>query len=149
MDEMVSVKDVAKELNVGKDSALRLIKRRAESLGLKPHYGRRNAVSLSRADADHLISDYKPVRALLADAKSAGGSCFYIIQLHPEDLPNRVKIGYTDNIDVRLSDHRTSALTLKLVKCWPCKRSWEEGCQSQHHKRRLLSSRWRSLRRRC
>jgi len=56
----------------------------------------------------------------------------------PEALPNRVKIGYTDNLENRLSDHRTSAPTAKLIKSWPCKRSWDyavmdcitkEGCK--------------------
>src|SRR5712692_4284276 len=102
--DVVPIKEIARELKVGKDYALRLIKRRAERLGLKPHYGKRNAVSLSRADADRLIEDYRPARPFLSDAKSTPGGCFYIIQLHPEDLPNRLKIGYTDNITVRLSD---------------------------------------------
>ena len=128
--DMVSVRQVAAELDIGKDYALRLIKRRAESLGLKPHYGKRNALSLSRADADRLIRDYKPVRPFSGDAKAVEGGCFYIIQLHPEDLPNRLKIGYTDDIDVRLSDHRTSAPTLKRVQCWPCKRSWEDAAKA-------------------
>jgi hypothetical protein len=128
--DMVPIKQIAGELKVGKDYALRLIKRRAQSLGLKPHYGKRNAVSLSRADADRLIEDYKPVRPFPSDAKSTPGGRFYIIQLHPEDLPNRLKIGYTDNINVRLSDHRTSAPTLKLVKCWPCRRTWEDAAKA-------------------
>src|SRR5215831_7948891 len=128
--DSVSVKEIAQELKIGKDYALRLIKRRAESLGLKPHYGKRNAVSLSRDDAHRLIQDYRPVRPFLSEAKSSPGGCFYIIQLHPEDLPNRLKIGYSDNINVRLSDHRTSAPTLKLVKSWPCKRTWEEAAKA-------------------
>lgn len=127
---MVPIKEVAGELKVGKDYALRLIKRRAESLGLKPHYGKRNAVSLSRADADRLIEAYRPTRSFLSDAKSTPGGCFYIIQLHPQELPNRLKIGYMDNINVRLSDHRTSAPTLKLMKCWPCKRTWEDAAKA-------------------
>jgi len=40
----------------------------AESLGLKLHYGSRNAVSLSRADADRLVNDYKPVRSFVSPA---------------------------------------------------------------------------------
>jgi hypothetical protein len=128
--DMVPIKQIAGELKVGRDYALRLIKRRTERLGLKPHYGKRNAVSLSRADTARLIEDYRPVRPFRSEAKSAPSGCFYIIQLHPEDLPNRLKIGYTDNINVRLSDHRTSAPTLKLVKCWPCKRTWEDAAKA-------------------
>lgn len=41
-----------------------------------------------------------------------------------------MKIGYTDNLDVRQSDHRTTAPTLKLLKSWPCKRTWEEAAKA-------------------
>jgi len=56
----------------------------------------------------------------------------------PEALPNRFKIGGTDNLEQRLSEHRTSAPTSKLIKDLDCKRSWDyaamdsitrEGCE--------------------
>lgn len=124
--EMVPIKKIAEELGVNKDYALRLVKRRSTALGLRPQRGRRNAVSLSRDDADRLIRDYRPRLPIPASgneiAKHSDFGYFYIIQLHPDDLPDRLKIGYTDNLDVRLSDHRTSAPTLELVRSWPCKR---------------------------
>ena len=131
---MVSIKVVASELGVNKDYALRLAKRRATELGLNLHYGKRNALSLSREDADRLINNYRP-RVLAAAAANdvarfTGFGHFYIIQLHPEDLPTRLKIGYTDNLNVRQSDHRTNAPTLKLLKAWPCKRTWEEAAKA-------------------
>lgn len=52
---------------------------------------------------------------------------FYVIQLVPEALPNRVKIGFTDNLRQRLHDHQTSAPTARLIKSWPCKRSWDQA----------------------
>ena len=63
---------------------------------------------------------------------------FYIIQLIPEAIPNRVKIGYTDNLETRLQEHKTAAPTAKYLGHWKCKRSWDqaamdsitrEGCQ--------------------
>lgn len=63
---------------------------------------------------------------------------FYLIQLVPEVLPNLVKIGFADNVDRRLNEHKTAAPTAKIVKSWPCKRSWDyaamasitrEGCK--------------------
>jgi hypothetical protein len=132
--EMVSIKAVATELGVNKDYALRLTKKRATQLDLKLHDGKRNTLSLSREDADRLINSYRP-RASTATATNdvgrfTGFGYFYIIQLHPEDLPNRLKNGYTDNRDVRQSDHRTNAPTLKLLKSWPCKRTWEEAAKA-------------------
>ena len=133
--DMVSIKKIAEELKINKDYALRLVKRRAEALDIRPQRGKRGTLFLSREDADHLIKDYQPKRASLASsaidaARPRGFGYFYIIQLHPEDLPTRVKIGYTDNLDVRQSDHRTTAPTLKLLKSWPCKRTWEEGAKA-------------------
>ena len=132
---MVSINKVAEELKVTTRHALRLVKKRAEALGIKPRFGKRHAVFLSREDADRLIDDYQPRRvsvgAFPSDAAtSTGFGFFYIIQLHPEDLPTRLKIGYTDNLDVRQSDHRTSAPTLTLLKSWPCKRTWEEAAKA-------------------
>jgi hypothetical protein len=43
----------------------------------------------------------------------------------PEALPNRVKIGFADNVERRLAEHQTAAPTAKLLKVWPCKRSWD------------------------
>jgi hypothetical protein len=45
--------------------------------------------------------------------------------LVPEALPNRVKIGFADNVEKRLAEHRTAAPTAKLLKTWSCKRSWD------------------------
>jgi hypothetical protein len=50
---------------------------------------------------------------------------FYLIQLIPEVLPNRVKLGFADNVEKRLNEHRTAAPTARLLKAWPCKRSWD------------------------
>jgi hypothetical protein len=50
---------------------------------------------------------------------------FYLIQLVPEALPNRVKVGLADNVETRLSQHQTAAPTAKIVRSWPCKRSWD------------------------
>ncbi len=61
-----------------------------------------------------------------------------LIQLVPEAAPNRVKIGFADNVEKRLSEHKTAAPTAKTLKAWPCKRSWDyaamdsitrEGCK--------------------
>ena len=128
----ISITKIAAELGVTKDYALRLVKRRAAALGIRPERGRRNAVSLSREDADRLIQDYRPrsVRSALGAKQTGGFGYFYVVQLHPDELPSRLKIGYTDNMDVRLSDHRTAAPTLRLVKSWPCKRTWEEAAKA-------------------
>jgi hypothetical protein len=63
---------------------------------------------------------------------------FYVVQIAPELDPTRVKLGYADEMNARLSHHRTVAPTANLVRTWPCRRSWEgtaidsltrEGCR--------------------
>jgi hypothetical protein len=140
--ETISIRQITAELGVHKDYALRLVKRRAAALHIRPQRGRRNAISLSREDADLLVRDYRPrtPRSVASAEQHSGFGYFYIIQLHPEDLPSRLKIGYTDNLDIRLSDHRTAAPTLKVVKSWPCKRTWEEAAKAsitREHCRRV------------
>ena len=51
---------------------------------------------------------------------------FYIIQLVPEYDQKRLKLGFTDNLDNRLSQHKTAAPTATVLKSWPCKRVWEK-----------------------
>jgi hypothetical protein len=140
---MVGMPEIAKRLKVDSGPVRRLIARENESLRLTVHRGKQDRLFLSREDADRLIASYEARRGpVSAPAEDAGrleryGS-FYIIQVVPEALPNRVKIGYADNVDQRLNEHRTAAPTAKLLKAWPCKRSWDyaamdsitrEGCK--------------------
>lgn len=50
---------------------------------------------------------------------------FYLIQLIPEYAPQRIKLGFTQDMKDRMRHLVTSAPTAKVVKTWPCKRSWE------------------------
>lgn len=50
---------------------------------------------------------------------------FYFIQLVPEALPNRIKLGFTNDLAQRLQSHRCAAPTLKLLDTWGIKPSWE------------------------
>lgn len=43
----------------------------------------------------------------------------------PDLSDKRVKLGFTNDVGFRLSQHRTSAPTAKLIKHWGCKRAWE------------------------
>jgi len=96
---------------------------------------------LSRDDSEILINALEKRGTASSNERESSikrfGS-FYLLQLVPEALPNRFKIGGTDNLEQRLSEHRTSAPTSKLIKDLDCKRSWDyaamdsitrEGCE--------------------
>jgi hypothetical protein len=132
----VPIRVLAERLGFTVRHALRLVKRNAARLGIEVQQGARNSVLIHEADPDRLIAAFGTAargepdnsgNAGGTDGAHAGFGYFYLIQLHPMDLPNRVKIGYTDNITQRLSDHRTAAPTLQLIRTWPCKRSWDRA----------------------
>lgn len=140
-------KDIAKRLNIDPTTVRRLVERYGAELGITLERGRADTTNakwthyLSREDADRLVAFYETRHARTEDVVEEGtfqrAGYFYAIQLVPEALPNRIKIGYTDNIEKRLAEHQTAAPTARLLKSWPCKRSWDyaamdsitrEGC---------------------
>ncbi len=51
---------------------------------------------------------------------------FYIIDLIPEAKELvRLKLGFSNNWENRLQQHKTTAPTADMEKIWPCKRTWE------------------------
>jgi len=143
MSDMIGLAEIAKRLNLEVTAVRRMIARLGEELQLTPHRGKGSKVLLTRGDADKLIASYEARRGPASPTaeettKFDRYGSFYIIQLVPEALPNRVKLGFADNADQRLNEHRTAAPTAKLLKVWPCKRSWDyaamdsitrEGCK--------------------
>lgn len=143
MSEMISIIEIAKRLKVDTSTVRRLIAKESDSLKLDLHRGKQDRLFLSKDDADKLIASYETRRGSVAaievdETKFDRYGSFYVIQLVPEALPNRVKLGYADNVNQRLNEHRTAAPTAKLLKSWPCKRSWDyaamdsitrEGCK--------------------
>lgn len=143
MAEMVGIPELAKRLNVDSTTVRRLIARESEALQLQLHRGKGDRLLLSRDDAHRLAASYEARRGAVTTVGQEAATydrygSFYIIQLVPEALPDRVKLGFADNAEKRLTEHRTAAPTAKLLRAWPCKRSWEyaamdaitrEGCK--------------------
>ena len=130
MSDMVTIAEIAKRLSLAENTTRKLIARESEELELKLHRGKGERWLLSKDDADRLVAAYEARRGPVASnaedaAKYDRYGYFYVIQLVPEALPNRVKLGFADNIDKRLAEHRTAAPTAKVLKAWPCKRSWD------------------------
>ncbi|MBL7218478.1 MAG: GIY-YIG nuclease family protein [Phycisphaerae bacterium] len=147
MSERVTYKEMARRLDVAPSTVRRLIDRHGAELGISIQKGRANTSNakwthyITREDADHLAAFYE-TRHTQTDITSESEpyqrqGFFYVIQLVPEALPNRIKIGYTDNLEKRLTEHQTAAPTARVLASWPCKRSWDyaamdsitrEGC---------------------
>lgn len=142
MPEMVSIPEIAKRLQVDGGTVRRYLAKEKENLGVELHRGKGDKLLLSREDADRLIAAYESRRGPIAPNEDTSKydrfGWFYLIQLVPEALPNRVKLGFADDVERRLTEHQTAAPTAKLLKAWPCKRSWDyaamdsisrEGCK--------------------
>jgi hypothetical protein len=133
----VPIKQIAGRLGIDPTTVRRLIQRVGDGLGVtlkEQRTGSSNAkwaYCLSQDDAEKLIAFYEsrrgqPVGAEPDDEASFQRfGVFYVIQLVPEALPNRVKVGYTDNLPKRLAEHQTAAPTARVLGSWPCKRSWD------------------------
>ena len=147
MSEMVTYKELAKRLGVDPTTIRRLVERYGAELGISLQKGRANTINakwthyISREDADRLTAFYETLHTKVDTASDTETfqrqGYFYIIQLVPEALPNRIKIGYTDNLEKRLTEHQTAAPTARILASWSCKRSWDyaamdsitrEGC---------------------
>lgn len=153
-NDMIGIVEIAERLGLDPTNVRRLIAKETSALGLTLHRGKGERLLLSREDAEKLVASYKSRRGPVSDyqaGRSPSGinadedavaydryGFFYLIQLVPEALPNRVKIGFSDDPEQRLSQHKTAAPTAKILKTWPCKRSWDyaamdsitrEGCK--------------------
>jgi len=88
---------------------------------LAGEYGNQAVWTISPEDAN-------TVRTLLLTP--VGGAptdrgVFYLIQLLPTEVPNRVKVGFTSNISKRLAAHKTTCPDAIVVNSWECNRNWE------------------------
>jgi hypothetical protein len=138
MADYISLPDLAEKLDMDRTSVRRAVQKLHKQLGITI-VRRRTATSngqlvncLTTDDANKFYH-YHEKRKEGPSAKTVEASAthsygyFYIIQLVPEALPDRVKIGYTDNLKTRLAEHQTSAPTAQIVAHWKCKRSWDQA----------------------
>lgn len=130
--DFVTFRELADQIGVGIDTVRRTVRRLDLTVRKEKTPTSKGATvhCLSIDDANQLISHFenrdKPDSN--ADVSALGRfGYFYIIQLVPEAMPNRVKIGYTDNLETRLREHCTAAPTAKYLGHWRCKRSWDQA----------------------
>jgi hypothetical protein len=128
--EFVSLKQLAEALSMDRSHARKYILKQ----GFKPEKRRTSdsggmlALSFTKEEAERIIAlrrDQGFFGASLAKPVSEEKGVFYVIQLVPEYDPNRIKLGFTSDIEDRLQHHRTSAPTAVVKKVWPCRKSWE------------------------
>lgn len=142
-DELISVIDVAKNLNRQKQHVFKVMRR----LGIKT-VKEKSSNARGQKIAFITLEDFDRVKSYFVETEdglpesvqSEIGGVFYLIQLEPEHDPERFKLGFATNIEERLRSHRTAAPFSRLLKTWPCKLLWEktaidcatQGCDRIH-----------------
>jgi hypothetical protein len=129
-DEFISIKELSNRLGMDRSHARRYVlklgyafhKRRTQDSGGQL------TLCVSTAEAEEIVSqraDQGFTASTVVSVSDVG--VFYVIQLVPELDPKRLKLGFAESIDQRLSQHRTAAPTATVLRAWPCKRSWERA----------------------
>jgi hypothetical protein len=139
-DDYVSIKDLAKRLGMDRSHARRYVIKLGYSFHKRrtPDSGSQLTLCVSGAEAEEITSQRQAKGFLASNVVAVSDvGVFYVIQLVPELDPRRLKLGFAESLEQRLSQHRTAAPTARVLHAWPCKRSWEltaidaltrEGC---------------------
>jgi hypothetical protein len=126
--DYISIKELASLLKIDRSHARRYVLRHGYRFHKRRTTDSRNQLTLcvTKTEANAIIARRSasgftaPTVVTTADV-----GFFYVIQLVPDLDEKRLKLGFTENLDQRLSQHRTAAPTACVVRAWPCKRQWE------------------------
>jgi hypothetical protein len=140
-DDYVSIKELASRLGMDRSHVRRYVMKLGYSFHKRrtPDSGSQLTLCVTSAEADAIASQRadKGFTASTVVAVSDVG-VFYVIQLVPDLDQKRLKLGFAESLEQRLSQHRTAAPTARVLRAWPCKRPWEltaidaltrEGCR--------------------
>lgn len=129
MSDYVSLKQLAEELGLDRSNMRKyVIKHGFTPVAIRlPETRGQLTLALSKEEAE-LVKEMRRRQGFIGQPRpvtSNGWGSFYVIQLVPELDPNRVKLGFTNDLSARLDAIRTAAPTATLLKHWPCMVSWE------------------------
>jgi len=128
----VSVKALAEETGLDRSSALKAIKR----ANLPLHHRRmedsanQKAACLTAEDAALFLTlrregGHQPgIKRGVENPSASDHGFFYVIALVPGHT-SHVKLGFSENVQRRLVEHRTAAPLAQVMGSWPCERGWE------------------------
>jgi hypothetical protein len=133
-EDRVTIADVADELQAHRPTIFKIVRR----LGIDTQKrrdkdrGNQQVDTIASSDIDRvreaLLSGR---RAAATDANALIGDgeigYFYLVQLEPDHDSGRFKVGFTTDIDGRMTKHRCSAPFAVCIRYWPCRRTWERA----------------------
>lgn len=125
---MTPIRDLANELGVDVSHLRKLGIR----LGITFHRGRFSekhnqvVIGLDQDGANRLRAHRESFSAQ-PEFTTSGDGYLYIVQLEPDLIPARHKLGFASNPHDRLTDYRCANPNAIIVKTWPCRRTWEKA----------------------
>ena len=132
LETLVTLRALAEEIGMGRSH----LRGYVLSLGIEPQRVRtpesRNqpTLAITASEADYVRSERDRSGFTGHGKPIVGGSSygeFYVVQLEPELLPQRLKFGFSASAQSRLTDYRSSNPGAMMLKSWPAKRAWEEA----------------------
>ena len=146
-DSQISVKEFAENNGLHRQTVFRVLKRLriepSKSRGGEQNRGQTISY-ISQQDGRKVLEALASTRRQedtdIPDASLYDIGVFYLLSLEPEHDPSRFKVGFANNLNERLRQHRCAAPFANVVQTWPCRRLWEktaiecvtDGCERLH-----------------
>lgn len=128
--EYITLKELAAELSLDRSNMRKCVLH----MGIEPMRVRtptsrnQQTLAVTRAEAERIRNErQKSGFSSSGKVQRPEFGEFYIVVPDPEARPNRLKVGYSDNLESRMGTYRTITPLVELVTKWPCKSSWEQA----------------------
>lgn len=129
-DGFVLLVDLANEFGIDRSSARKWVIQNGVEF-IKVRGGKENGyqpmIAVSNEDAETLRELRGSYGSPHLTPNSEGNGQFYIIQTIPDIFPNRIKFGFTTNVESRLKSYLTITPTASVLQTWYCKPEWERA----------------------
>ena len=126
--QYITLNELSEDLGLDKSNARKWIRKQGfEFIKVRDQISRQMILALTVEDAE-AVREIRQRQGFTGDRQIVvdnGWGYFYIVQVMPDVIPNRVKLGYAGDCQTRLRAYTTVSPTAQMVKCWPCSLSWE------------------------
>src|SRR4051812_20397252 len=119
MNQIRSFTDIASLLKMNKGNLIKFIKKRGyKTVSYRSENNRGQMVKGLNEDDYQDLLNYRKNGVYLINEDKIQKDEFYLILLAPELSPNRVKLGFTSDLEQRMEQYRTICPTNRLIQSW-------------------------------
>jgi hypothetical protein len=126
----VSMSQLAKELKLDVSNARKYIIKQGFSFIKIRTLDSRNQLTLALTQEDaETLYELRRNQGFGQSSSPVENGCgfFYIVRPLPDIAPARIKVGWTNNPQSRLSAYKTITPDAELLQTWPCRETWERA----------------------